>query len=175
MTEDVIRRQAVEALHLSSISILDESVVLQIAAGEVVERPAAAVKELVENALDAGASRIDVQVDGAGSAAIRVGDDGCGMSAAEAELCLHRHATSKLRRAAELADVRTLGFRGEGLSSVAAVSRLTLWTRRMDSDAGVELSAEGGRVGQVKPAGCRPGTVVLVRDLFLIRRHAQNF
>src|SRR3954447_9685757 len=108
------------------IRILDEDVANKIAAGEVVERPASVVKELVENAIDAGATRITVEVDEGGKALIRVADNGCGMTAQEAVLALQRHATSKISRVEDLAAVRTLGFRGEALPSVGSVSRLTL-------------------------------------------------
>src|SRR4051812_6633384 len=111
------------------IRILDEDVASKIAAGEVVERPASVVKELVENAVDAGATRIVVEVNEGGKSLIRVADNGCGMTAQEAVLALQRHATSKISRAEDLAGVRTLGFRGEALPSVASVSRLTLTTR----------------------------------------------
>lgn len=148
------------------IALLPPDVVAQIAAGEVIERPASAVKELIENALDAGATTIEVDIEGGGRSSIRVADDGHGMSSEEVATALERHATSKLRQAEELTFVRTLGFRGEGLSSVAAVSRVRLVSRRRADARGVELIAEGGRVALQRPAGCRAGTTIQVSDLF---------
>ena len=138
----------------------------QIAAGEVVERPAAAVKELVENALDAGAARIVITIEFGGKRLIRVEDDGEGMTAADAALAVERHATSKIARAEDLAAIATLGFRGEALPSIASVSRLRLRTRARDAGEGVEVRVEGGAAAEVAPAGTPPGTVVEVRDLF---------
>lgn len=148
------------------IQILPDSVVNQIAAGEVVERPASVVKELVENALDAGATVVRVQVDGGGKGRIRVSDDGGGMGRQDALLCLDRHATSKIAEAADLARVASFGFRGEALSSIAAVSRLTLETREADAEAGTSLRAEGGRIVSVQDFSRRAGTTVEVRNLF---------
>ena len=138
----------------------------QIAAGEVVERPAAAVKELVENALDAGAARIVITIEFGGKRLIRVEDDGEGMTAADAALAVERHATSKIARPEDLAAIATLGFRGEALPSIASVSRLRLRTRARDAGEGVEVRVEGGGAAEVAPAGTPPGTVVEVRDLF---------
>ena len=138
----------------------------QIAAGEVVERPAAAVKELVENALDAGATRIVITIEFGGKRLIRVEDDGEGMTAADAALALERHATSKIARPEDLAAIATLGFRGEALPSIASVSRLQLRTRERDAGEGVEVRVAGGGAAEVAPAGAPPGTVVEVRDLF---------
>ena len=137
----------------------------QIAAGEVVERPASVVKELVENALDAGARRITVEVDGGGRRLIRVLDDGCGMSEEEARMALVRHATSKLRVLDDLTTLRTMGFRGEALPSIAAVSRLSLVTRRAGGPAAVRIAVEGGRVIASEDIGAPIGTIVEVRDL----------
>jgi DNA mismatch repair protein MutL len=148
------------------IRILDEEVASQIAAGEVVERPASVVKELVENALDAGATRVLVEVDEGGRSLIRVTDNGCGMTAQEAVLALQRHATSKISRAEDLAAVRTLGFRGEALPSVASVSRVTLLTRPRGEMEGVRLEAEAGEIRELEPAAATEGTSVTVRDLF---------
>lgn len=148
------------------IAILDPEVVNQIAAGEVVERPASVVKELVENALDAGARRIDVEVEQGGRRLVRVADDGCGMTPDEAVLALRRHATSKLRRSEDLQSIRSMGFRGEALPAIASVSRLTLVTRTPDSDVGLSLGVEGGEHGRGEPAGCRAGTTIEVTDLF---------
>ena len=138
----------------------------QIAAGEVVERPAAAVKELVENALDAGAGRIVITIEFGGKRLIRVEDDGEGMTAADAALSVERHATSKIAGPEDLAAIATLGFRGEALPSIASVSRLRLRTRARAAGEGVEVRVEGGGAAEVAPAGAPPGTVVEVRDLF---------
>jgi DNA mismatch repair protein MutL len=144
---------------------LPEVVVNRIAAGEVIERPAAAVKELVENAIDAGASRIDVTLAEAGRSLIAVVDDGCGMDRDELGLCIERHATSKLPDD-DLLRIATLGFRGEALPSIGAVSRLTITSRRRDADTAWSIAVEGGRVGTLAPAAHPPGTRVEVRDLF---------
>jgi DNA mismatch repair protein MutL len=138
----------------------------QIAAGEVVERPASVVKELVENAIDAGAERVTVSVEMGGKKLIRVEDDGTGMSADDAQLSLERHATSKISTADDLENIRTLGFRGEALPSIASVSHLTLATRPRDSDAGTEIKVNGGVVASVKDVGMPVGTRIEVVDLF---------
>ena len=143
---------------------LDEAAVNRIAAGEVVERPASAVKELVENALDAGALRISVDYADGGKTLIRVVDDGCGMTADDLPLALARHATSKID-GSDLLNIRSFGFRGEALPSLGAVGRLTITSRAAGSD-GVSLTVEGGRMGQVRPAALTRGTVVDLRDLF---------
>jgi DNA mismatch repair protein MutL len=147
------------------ISVLPDHVIDQIAAGEVVERPASVVKELIDNAIDAGARTITVDVDGGGRRMIRVADDGGGMSPAEAVLALARHATSKLRAVEDLYDLATLGFRGEALPAIASVSRLTLTTRRAGDLAGHRIVVEGGRVVDAGDAGAPVGTVVEVADL----------
>lgn len=151
---------------MGKIAILPPALASQIAAGEVVERPASAVKELVENAIDAGATRCDVEIQGGGIQCLRVVDDGSGMTAEDAELSLQRHATSKISRLEQLPDVATLGFRGEALPSIASVSRFTLRTRPAAVDAGVELSTEAGADVVTRPVGMPPGTHVEVRDLF---------
>jgi DNA mismatch repair protein MutL len=148
------------------IHILPDSVVNQIAAGEVVERPASVVKELVENALDAGAAAVRVLMEGGGRQRIRVSDDGGGMGREDALLCLDRHSTSKISQAADLTRVASFGFRGEALSSIAAVSRLNLETRDADASTGTSLHAEGGRILSVQDFARRPGTTVEVRNLF---------
>ncbi len=148
-----------------TIRRLPETLVNRIAAGEVVERPAAAVKELVENAIDAGASRIDVVLGEAGRALIAVADDGKGMTADELSLAVERHATSKLP-GDDLLAIHTLGFRGEALPSIGAVARLTLVSRTKDAAEAWSLSVEGGRKGEPVPAAAPPGTRVEVRDLF---------
>jgi DNA mismatch repair protein MutL len=148
------------------IRILPEILASQVAAGEVVERPASAVKELVENSLDAGAGEILVEIRRGGAALLRVIDDGGGMSRDDALLSLERHATSKLSDAAGLAEIRTLGFRGEAVPSIASVSRFRLITREPQALVGTEIAVEGGVLRDVREAGCAPGTVVEVRDLF---------
>lgn len=146
--------------------MLDETTANQIAAGEVVERPASAVKELVENSLDAGATEITVEIAVGGLAGITVTDNGCGMDEEDARLALLRHATSKIRGAGDLNRITTLGFRGEALPSIAAVSKMTLKTRPAGADRGTLLEVEGGRVLSCRPAALAPGTIVQVRDLF---------
>ncbi len=143
---------------------LDEGAVNRIAAGEVVERPASAVKELVENALDAGARRIAVDYAQGGKVLIRVTDDGCGMTAEDLPLALSRHATSKID-GTDLLDIRTFGFRGEALPSLGAVGRLTITSRAAGADAST-VTVEGGQMGKVRPAALNRGTVVELRDLF---------
>jgi DNA mismatch repair protein MutL len=148
------------------IRVLPPELASQIAAGEVVERPSSAVKELVENALDAGATRCDVAIEGGGITRIAVSDDGAGMEEADARLAVERHATSKLASLSELGRVKTFGFRGEALPSIASVSRFTLRTRSRGSEAGVEVLIEGGAQPSLRPAGLAVGTTVEVRDLF---------
>jgi DNA mismatch repair protein MutL len=143
---------------------LDEAAVNRIAAGEVVERPASAVKELVENALDAGAGRIQIDIADGGKTLIRVTDDGCGMTADDLPLALSRHATSKID-GSDLLDIRSFGFRGEALPSLGSVGRLTI-TSRPDSDAAAQITCEASRLSPVKPAALTRGTVVELRDLF---------
>ncbi len=151
---------------VSRIRILPEILASQVAAGEVVERPASAVKELVENSLDAGAREVLVEIRRGGAALLRVIDDGSGMSRDDALLSLERHATSKLAEAADLAAIRTLGFRGEAVPSIASVSRFRLVTREPAAVSGTEIAVEGGVMRDVREAGCAPGTSVEVRDLF---------
>lgn len=148
------------------IRILPDHVANQIAAGEVVERPASVVKELVENSLDAGASRIEVELQGGGKTAIRVSDDGEGMSRGDALLALDRHATSKIRSVEDLSAVGSFGFRGEALPSIAAVSRLELTTAPAGGGVGTRIVVEGGRVVSSDEVARQPGTTVLVRSLF---------
>jgi DNA mismatch repair protein MutL len=150
-----------------AITALDERTVRQIAAGEVVERPASVVKELVENAVDADASRVSVAVEGGGTDGVRVRDDGVGMSADELELAVEEHTTSKIGDLDDLeAGVATLGFRGEALYAIGAVSRLTVRSKPRGGNRGHELTVEGGEAGAVRPAGCPEGTTVEVADLF---------
>jgi DNA mismatch repair protein MutL len=143
---------------------LDDAAINRIAAGEVVERPASAVKELVENALDAGATRVDVAYADGGKTLIRVRDDGCGMTAADLPLALSRHATSKID-GSDLLNIRSFGFRGEALPSLGAVGRLTITSRAAGHD-GATLVVDGGRMGQVRPEAAQYGTLVELRDLF---------
>ena len=149
-----------------TIRILPEQITNKIAAGEVVERPASVVKELVENALDAGGRDIMVEIEAGGKRLIRVTDDGCGMSREDALLSLERHATSKIASDSDLFTLTSLGFRGEALPSIASVSRLTLATREEGSIEGTEIYAEGGRIREVKACGMAHGTVATVRNLF---------
>jgi DNA mismatch repair protein MutL len=151
---------------MSKIRVLPDILASQVAAGEVVERPASVVKELVENSIDAGAREVVVEVDRGGSALIRVTDDGCGMSREDALLSLERHATSKLRTAADLSTIRTLGFRGEAVPSIASVSRFRLVTREVESVVGTEILVDGGKLRDVREAGCAPGTVIEAKALF---------
>lgn len=151
---------------MGKIRVLSDQVASQVAAGEVVERPASLVKELVENSLDAGASRISVEFARGGSRLVAVQDDGSGMDREDALLCLERHATSKIRDAADLVRVRSMGFRGEALPSIASVSRFRMVTREASSESGTEVLVEGGRVETVRETGAPVGTLIEVRDLF---------
>jgi DNA mismatch repair protein MutL len=151
---------------MGRIRILSDQVANQIAAGEVVERPASVVKELLENSLDAGATRIRIEVEGGGRKLIRIVDDGHGMVRDDALLAFERHATSKLHSSDDLLAIRTLGFRGEALPSIASVSRLTLETRAAEDDAGTTFEIAGGKIVRVEDAGLPVGTTIAVRDLF---------
>lgn len=151
---------------MPEIRQLSTSVINKIAAGEVIERPASVVKELLENALDAEATRIDVAVEKGGADLVRVADNGCGIAADQMMMAVASHATSKIADADDLFRVESLGFRGEALASIAEVSRLTLRSRPSDCESGAELEVAGGRVQPIRPAGCPVGTVVEVRQLF---------
>ena len=151
---------------MGQIRLLPETVASQVAAGEVVERPASVVKELIENSIDAGAQKIDIVIRRGGISLLRVIDDGCGMDRDDALLSLERHATSKIRSAADLQAVATLGFRGEALPSIASVSRFRLTTRQAGTLAGTEIVVNGGRLEIVRDGGEAPGTQVEVRSLF---------
>ena len=148
------------------IRILDAATVGRIAAGEVVERPASVVKELVENSLDAGATSVTVEIREGGIGYLRVTDNGCGIEPGQVRLAFENHATSKLSNAAQLDDIRTLGFRGEALPSIAAVARVEMTTRAKEQDAGARLIVEGGQNMSVREVGCPEGTTVIMRDLF---------
>ena len=145
---------------------LPQSVVNQIAAGEVVERPASVVKELLENAIDAGATRVDVSVERGGKDLVRVADNGLGMAPDDLVLAFQPHATSKLADVEDLCRVRTLGFRGEALAAIAEVSRVRCQTRQADATEGSEIMIEAGIAGPIKGCGCPTGTVMEVRNLF---------
>jgi DNA mismatch repair protein MutL len=151
---------------MGRIRVLSDQVANQIAAGEVVERPASVVKELLENSLDAGATRIRIEVEGGGRKLIRIVDDGQGMVRDDALLAFERHATSKLHSSDDLLSIRTLGFRGEALPSIASVSRLTLETRAAEEAAGTTVEIAGGKIARVEDAGLPVGTTIAVRDLF---------
>ena len=148
------------------IRLLPNHVANKIAAGEVVERPASVLKELLENALDAGATRIDVSVTAGGRTLVSVRDNGCGMNREDALLSLERHATSKIRDVDDIERISTLGFRGEAIPSIASVSRFTLTTRRADSEEGTRIVVNAGTLAEVKTCGTPPGTCIEVRDLF---------
>lgn len=148
------------------IHLLPDSVANQIAAGEVIQRPASVVKELVENSLDAGATKIDVLVTDAGKTCIQIVDNGCGMSETDARLAFERHATSKIRKADDLFSLHTMGFRGEALPSIAAVAQVELRTRMADSKLGVAINIEGSRVTDQQPVACDVGANFMVKNLF---------
>jgi DNA mismatch repair protein MutL len=151
---------------MSKIRIMPDALASQVAAGEVVERPAAVVRELVENSLDAGARHIEVHVQRGGAGLIKVVDDGGGMDREDALMCLERHATSKIRTKEDLAAIRTFGFRGEALPSIASVSRFRLATREAHALSGTEVEVNGGKMAAVRDYGGAPGTVIEVRSLF---------
>jgi DNA mismatch repair protein MutL len=151
---------------MGRIHVLPEHVANKIAAGEVVERPASVVKELLENSLDAGATRIKVQIEAGGKKLIQITDDGCGMVRDDALLAFERHATSKIKNAEDLLNISTLGFRGEALPSIASVSRLRLETRAADQESGTVVEIAGGKIFRVEEAGLPAGTSITIRDLF---------
>jgi DNA mismatch repair protein MutL len=148
------------------IRLLPADVANKIAAGEVVERPASVLKEILENAIDAGASQIDVEAVAGGTRLVSVADNGSGMNRDDALLSIERHATSKIHTAADIEHIHTLGFRGEALAAISSVSRFRIRTRRHDELAGTELVVSGGKLLDVKDAGCPPGTILEIRDLF---------
>jgi len=151
---------------MPKINVLDKTLADMIAAGEVVERPSSAVKELVENALDAGAKNITVEIRNGGMSYIRVADDGCGIAREDCPTAFLRHATSKIARPEDLAAIYTLGFRGEALASIAAVARVELFTKTKEESIGTTVTVEGGEVLECTDAGCPNGTTVVVRNLF---------
>jgi len=155
---------------VSKIRILPENLSNKIAAGEVVERPCSVVKELVENALDAHASRIIIEVENGGKSLIRVSDNGMGMNGDDALLALERYATSKIYRDSDLFSIKTLGFRGEALPSIASVSRFSLVTKDKASKTAAEIIVAGGKIKKVSQAGAPQGTMVTVSRLFITFR-----
>ena len=157
------------------INILPDSVANQIAAGEVVDRPAGAVKELLENAMDAGAKQIDLVVKDAGRTLLQVTDNGCGMSESDARLCFERHATSKIHRADDLFAIHTMGFRGEALASIAAIAQVELRTRLTGSDLGTQVCIEGSHIVSQQPVACPEGTTMAVKNLFYNVPARRNF
>ena len=163
---------------MGRIHVLSEQVANQIAAGEVVERPASVVKELLENALDAGATRIKINIEAGGKKLIQITDNGCGMVRDDAMLAFERHATSKIKDAEDLLSVATLGFRGEALPSIASVSRC-VWRLALSESgapaAGTIIEINGGKMARVEEAGLPEGTSITVRDFFLILRREKNF
>lgn len=160
---------------LDVIKLLPDSVANQIAAGEVIQRPASAVKELMENALDAGATQIDLVVKDAGKSMIMVVDNGCGMSETDARLCFERHATSKISKAEDLFAIRTMGFRGEALASIAAIAQVELKTRRKEDEVGVKIVNEGSVVKEQTLVPMQPGTTFTVKNLFFNVPARRNF
>ncbi len=151
---------------MSIVRILEDRLVNKIAAGEVVERPASVVKELVENAIDAGGTVIELNLQAGGRKLIEVVDDGSGMDEADALMCLERHGTSKIKTEDDLFAVTTLGFRGEALPSIASVSRFELLTRHEEDEVGTRVWIDGGKLRGYEPAGCPAGTQIRVKQLF---------
>ena len=148
------------------IKLLPDSVANQIAAGEVIQRPASVVKELVENAIDAGATEVTVIIKDAGRTLIQVVDNGCGMSATDARLAFERHSTSKIRQADDLFALHTMGFRGEALASICAVAQVDLRTMRRDDPVGTRILISGSKVESQLPEACAPGSNMMVKNLF---------
>ncbi len=160
---------------MGKIKVLDKLIADKIAAGEVVERPSSVVKELVENALDAYAGRITVEIKDGGKELIKITDDGTGMDREDAELCVVRHATSKIASADDLFDIKTMGFRGEALASICAVSSVTITTRKEDTDIGTKILIKGGEVVSISDTGCPKGTTIIVENLFFNTPARLNF
>ena len=157
------------------IHLLPDSVANQIAAGEVIQRPASVLKELVENAIDAGASYIQVVIKDAGRTLIQVSDNGKGMSETDARMAFERHATSKIREASDLFELRTMGFRGEALASIAAVAQVEMRTRRHEDELGVAVEIAGTRVFKQEQVMCEAGTTFLLKIYFLMCQHVGGF
>lgn len=157
------------------IQLLPDSVANQIAAGEVVQRPASAVKELIENAIDSGAGKIQLIIKDAGKSLIQVIDDGCGMSVTDARMCFERHATSKIRRAEDLFSIRTMGFRGEAMASIAAIAQVELKTRKHEDELGTSICIEGSEVIKQEPVSCTAGTSICIKNLFYNIPARRNF
>ena len=151
---------------MATIHVLDETTINKIAAGEVVERPASVIKELIENSIDASATNIEVEIGDGGVAYMRLTDNGIGMTEEDARLAILRHATSKIQRVEDLFDIASLGFRGEALASIASVSHFSLTTRKADSDLGTRITVDGGTFTDCIPYGAAPGTTIEIRDLF---------
>lgn len=157
------------------IQLLPDSVANQIAAGEVVQRPASALKELIENAIDSGTDKIQVLIKDAGKSLIQVIDNGCGMSLTDARMCFERHATSKIRKAEDLFAIRTLGFRGEAMASIAAIAQVELKTRRHEDELGTSIRIEGSEIISQEPVSTMPGTSISVKNLFYNTPARRNF
>ena len=152
---------------MGKIRPLSENLIGKIAAGEVVERPAAAIKELIENSLDAGATAVTVEIQEGGLTSIRVADNGSGIDESDIRMAFERHATSKISREQDLDAIATLGFRGEALASIAAVSRITMTTRTAASDTGLKVKNEGGRITDIQEIACPVGTTMICFSMFL--------
>ncbi len=157
------------------IKLLPDSVANQIAAGEVIQRPASAVKELMENAIDSGATNIQLIIKDAGKSLVQVTDNGNGMSETDARMCFERHATSKIQKAEDLFEIRTMGFRGEAMASIAAIAQVELKSRRHDAETGTLIQIEGSKVLNQEPCACQPGTSIQVKNLFFNIPARRNF
>lgn len=157
------------------IHLLPDAVANQIAAGEVVQRPASAVKELLENSIDAGADKIQLVIKDAGKALIQIIDNGCGMSVTDARMCFERHATSKVKKAEDLFAIRTMGFRGEAMASIAAIAQVEMKTRRHEDEIGTCISIEGAQIVNQEPVATSPGTQIAIKNLFFNTPARRNF
>ena len=151
---------------MSQIQVLSPVLSNQLAAGEVLERASSAIKELIENSLDAGATAIEIEIEDGGKKRMMVSDNGCGMTMEDAKLCILRHATSKIRTTQDLAAIATMGFRGEALASMAAVARMTITTQRRDEDMGTFLRVEGAEILECRETAAPVGTQIVLEDLF---------